>query len=120
MQKSSGKEKSANLFVFFRVYSKGVSSRCIFKAYLNDFLLELESRALGKFIGDLYMGCPTIADGLLFLSSSDTEWQLMYNLARINSQEKRYIIHPQKSAALRWNVTCAVHNSEVVDSWALG
>ena len=33
----------------------------------------LESRALGKYIGNLYMGCPTVADDLLIMSSSDTE-----------------------------------------------
>ena len=91
-----------------------------YKTYLNDFMLDLESRALGKYIGDLYMGCPTMADDLLFLSSSDTELQLMFSLAFINSQEKRYIIHPQKSTAQRRCVTSAVRKDEVIDSWQLG
>ena len=82
--------------------------------------MELEFRALGKFIGSLYMGCPTVADDLLFMSSSDGELQLMFSLAYINSQEKRYIIHPQKTTAQRRNVTKAVRSSETVKDWKLG
>ena len=41
------------------------------------------------------MSCPTVADDL-FLAASDTELQLMFNLAYI-SQEKRYTIHPQNT-----------------------
>ena len=67
----------------------GILSTLFYKAYLNDSLLELETRALGKFIGTLYMGCPTVADDVLFMASSDDELQLMFNLAYINSQEKR-------------------------------
>ena len=66
------------------------------------------------------MGCPTVADDLLFLSSSDTELQLMFSLAYINSHEKRYIIHPQKSTAQRRCVKSIVCESEILDSWLLG
>ena len=86
----------------------GILSTPFYKTSLNDFLLDLESRALGKYIGNLYMGCPTVADDLLFLSSSDTELQLMFSLACINSQEKRYIIHPQKSTGQRRRVKSTV------------
>ena len=48
------------------------------------------------------------------------ELQLMFSLAFINSQEKRYIIHPQKSTAQRRCVTSAVRKDEVIDSWQLG
>ena len=44
----------------------------------------------------------------------------MFSLAFINSQEKRYMIHPQKSTAQRRCVTSAVQKNEVIDSWQLG
>ena len=65
------------------------------------------------------MGCPTVADDL-YLSSSDTELQLMFSLAYINSQEKRYTIHPQKRTAQRRCVKSTVRKSEILDSWLLG
>ena len=99
-------ESEVRLSVFFKVFAKEESFLPIFmahfyKTYLNDFLLELESRALRKFIGGLYMGCPTLADDLLFLTSSDTKLQLVFNLAYINSQEKIYTTHSQKTIAQR-------------------
>ena len=51
----------------------GILSTHFYKTYLNDFLIELESRALGKFMGSLYMGCPTVADVILFMSSRREE-----------------------------------------------
>ena len=72
-------EVSQSFCVLHGVRQGGILSTHFYKTYLNDFLLDLESRALGKYIGDLYMGCPTVADDLLFLSSSDTELQLMFS-----------------------------------------
>ena len=98
----------------------GILSTHFYKTYLNDCLLDLENRALGKFIGNLYMGCPTVADDVLFMASSDYELQLMFNLAYINSQEKRFVIHPQKTTAQRRNVTKSVSRGETVEDWFLG
>ena len=92
----------------------------LLQTYLNDSLLELETRALGKFIGTLYMGCPTVVYDVLFMASSDDGLQLMFNLAYINSQEKRYVIHPQKTTAQRRNVSKFDTQSEIVKDWFLG
>ena len=72
-----------------------------YKAYNNDLLIELESiaRCLGKFIGPIYVGCPTVADDVLLISEDDVELQLMFNLSNIKSQEKRYHILPQKTVS---------------------
>ena len=113
-------EVSQSFSVLQGVRQGGILSTHFYKTYLNDLLFDLESRALGKYIGNLYMGCPTVADDLLLMSSSDTELQLMFSLAYINSQEKRYIIHPQKSTAQRRCVTNAVRKGEILDSWMLG
>ena len=106
-------EFSPTFSVLQGVRQGGILSTHFYKAYLNDSLLELETRALGKFIGTLYMGCPTVADDVLFMASSDDELQLMFNLAYINSQEKRYIIHPQKTTAQRRYVSRADTRSEI-------
>ena len=113
-------EFSPTFSVLQGVRQGGILSTHFYKAYLNDSLLELETRALGKFIGTLYMGCPTVADDVLFMASSDDELQLMFNLAYINSQEKRYVIHPQKTTAQRRNVSKADTRSEIVKGWFLG
>ena len=97
-----------------------LSTLYFYKAYLNDSLLELETRALGKFIGTLYMGCPTVADDVLLMASSDGELQLMFNLAYINTQEKRYVSNPQKTTAQRRNVSKADSRSEIVKDWFIG
>ncbi|MEW8545343.1 MAG: reverse transcriptase family protein, partial [Candidatus Thiodiazotropha sp.] len=113
-------EVSQSFNVLQGVRQGGILSTHFYKAYLNDFLMELESRKLGKFIGSIYMGCPTVADDLLFMASSDGELQLMFSLAFINSQEKRYVIHPQKTTAQRHNASKAVRNNEYVGEWKLG
>ena len=112
-------EVSQSFSVLQGVHQGGILSTHFYKTYLNDLLLDLESSALGKYIGNLYMGCPTVADDLLLVSSSETELQLMFSLAYINSQEKRYIIHPQKSTAQRRCVTNTVRKDEILDSWML-
>ena len=46
--------------------------------------------------------------------------QLMFNPGYINYQEKRYVIHPQKTTALRRNVPTIVREKETVNAWTLG
>ena len=113
-------EFSPTFSVLQGVRQGGILSAHFNKAYLNDSLLELETRALGKFIATLYMGCATVADDVLFMASSDDELQLMFNLAYINSQEKRYVIHPQKTTAQRRNVSKGDTRCEIVKDWFLG
>ena len=85
-----------------------------YKTYNNDLLTELESRCLGKFIGRIYVGCPTVADYVLLISEDDVELQLMLSLSYIKSQEKRYHIHPQKIVIVRKNVSKAKQKQEVI------
>ena len=46
----------------------GILSTQFYNTYNNDLLTVLESRCLGKFIGPIYLGCPTVAADVLFLS----------------------------------------------------
>ena len=88
-------EVSSSFSIRQGVQQGGILSTNFYKTYSNDLQLELEDRCLGKFIGPIYTGCPTVADDVLFLSEDDEELQLMFNLSYIKSEENRYHIHPQ-------------------------
>ncbi|MCG8097222.1 MAG: reverse transcriptase family protein [Candidatus Thiodiazotropha endolucinida] len=113
-------EVSPSINVLQGVRQGGILSTHFYKAYCNDQLTELEETGLGKYIGPIYIGCPTVADDLLFISEDDVELQLMFNLSYIKSQEKRYHIHPQKTVIVRKNVTKDRLKEETVSEWTLG
>ena len=54
------KYEAESFSVLQGVRQGGILSTHFYKTYLNDLLLDLESRALGKYIGNLYMSCLTI------------------------------------------------------------
>lgn len=113
-------EVSTSVDIRQGVRQGGILSTHFYKTYANDLLTELEAKCLGKFIGPIYVGCPTVADDVLFVSEDDVELQLMFNLSYIKSQEKRFHIHPQKTVIVRKNVTKSRRNHEVVSEWKLG
>lgn len=101
----------------------GILSTHLYKAYVNDLLLELEEQDLGMNIGPVYSGCPTCADDILLITSEPNELQLMLSLAFTYSQEHRYHIHPQKSAVIKKNVSkpAKANDTQDVDTnWKLG
>ena len=113
-------EVSSSFSIRQGVQQGEILSTNFYKTNSNDLQLELEDRCLGKFIGPIYTGCPTVADDVLLLSEDDEESQLMFNLSYIKSEEKRYHIHPQKSVVVRKNMTRAKLNQEVISEWKLG
>lgn len=113
-------EISSSVNICQGVRQGGILSTHFYKTYNNDLLTELESRCLGKFIGPIYVGCPTVADDVLLISEDDVELQLMFNLSYIKSQEKRFHIHPQKTVIVRKNVSKAKQKQEVISDWKLG
>ena len=78
----------------------GILSTHLYKLYINDLLKILEENNLGQFIGENYAGCPTCADDILLLSSSEEEMQIMLNTAKSYSDNHRYKIHPTKSVTI--------------------
>ena len=94
-------EESSSFSIRQGVQQSGILSINFYKTYSNDLQLELEERCLGKFIGPIYTGCPTVADNVLLLSEDDGELQLMFNLSCISQKKKRNHIHPQKSVVVR-------------------
>ncbi len=65
----------------------GILSTHLYKLYVNNLLLDLESYNLGKFIGSTYIGCPTCADDVLLIADSSSELQEMLYLAYTYSAE---------------------------------
>ncbi|CAC5406069.1 unnamed protein product [Mytilus coruscus] len=75
----------------------GVLSTHLYKAYINELLLDLQKRNLGSHIGNNYVGCPTCADDIVLLSLNREEMQEMLNIVDNYSKDHRFNIHPQKS-----------------------
>lgn len=96
----------------------GILSTGLYKTYINELLLTLERHKLGTCIGDIYVGCPTVADDVALLANSPSELQSMLNVAYAYANREKYIIHPEKSCILK-----KVHPrkvSSVYSNWKLG
>ncbi|MES9884421.1 MAG: reverse transcriptase family protein, partial [Sedimenticola sp.] len=98
----------------------GVLSTHLYKVYINELLLDLESYSIGKYVGSTYIGCPTCADDVLLIAESSDELQQMLSLAYTYSTERRYKIHPIKSAVIRRSVTKAQQSKESRSDFELG
>ena len=55
----------------------------------------------GKYIGYIYVGCPTCADDVLFMPEDPEELLVMFAIAKSYSGCHRYTIHPQKTQVVR-------------------
>ena len=97
----------------------GILSTHFYKVYVNGLLVEIRRNNLGKFIGCIYVGCPTCADDVLLITEDPDEMLMMLAIASSYSGEKRYIIHPQKT-----NVVCKRCSTKDKDTtgrqWKLG
>ena len=51
-----------------------------YKVYINPLLKMLENANVGAKIGPIYCGCPTCADDIIMLATSDYELQIMLQL----------------------------------------
>ena len=81
--------------VFQGVRQGGVISTRFYKVYVNGFMIELRMNSLGKWIGYIYVGCPTCADDALLITEDPEELQIMFAIAKSYSGCHRYVIHPQ-------------------------
>ena len=94
----------------------GVLSTYLYKIFVEDQLLELETNALGFMLGNIYIGATAVADGLAYLSSTQEILQLMQNVGYRYSDHHHYKIHPTKTKIVE-------HSSEkgsLEYSWKLG
>ncbi|CAC5392109.1 unnamed protein product [Mytilus coruscus] len=88
------------------------------KVYVNNLLEDLKSHNLGLKIGTNYVGCPTYADDIAFLSSSHQELQCMLSVATHHARQSRVTINPTKTKAVILNKPKNINRSDL--NWTLG
>ena len=75
--------------------------------------------SLRKYVGHIYVGCPTCADDVLFLTEDPEELQVVFVIAKSYSGGHRFTFHPQKT-----QVVCKHCSSTVTDNvrqeWNIG
>ena len=88
---------------FSRVYKllQGVGqgkilSPLLYKIYAKSLLILLEKSGKGKYIEDIFVGCPTCADNVLILCQPQDSKEII-NIASDYYKTKRYNIQPSKS-----------------------
>ena len=75
----------------------GILSTNFYKTYIDPLLNLLRSKRLGFRLGTVYVGGPTVADDLAYLTKFKDELQLMLCEADGYSGQNRYQIHPVKT-----------------------
>ena len=75
-------ELSESFDILQSVGQGGILSTHLYKIFVQDLLLELESQCLGFQLGDIYIGTPTCADDIAFIESSKDNLQIMLNVIR--------------------------------------
>ncbi|CAC5356193.1 unnamed protein product [Mytilus coruscus] len=96
----------------------GILSPFLYKVYVNNLLEDLKSHNLGLKIGTNYVGCPTCADDIAFLSSSHQELQCMLSVATHHARQSRVTINPTKTKAVILNKPKNINRSDL--NWTLG
>ena len=67
----------------------GILSPFLYKLYVNNLLEDLKQNSLGLKIGTTYVGCPTCADDIALLGSSQEELQCMLSVALNHANQDR-------------------------------
>ena len=107
---------SERFHIYQGVRQGGILSTHLYKLYINDLLLDLETHQMGKYIGTTYTGCPTCADDLSLMSENSDEFGSMLRLTHTYACKHRYKIHPEKSIAVCKNKA----NQGKPQDWVLG
>ncbi|VDI29779.1 Hypothetical predicted protein [Mytilus galloprovincialis] len=68
---------------------------------------------MGQYIGTNFTGCPTCADDIILLSSTEEEMQSMLDTSKRYSDKHRYKIHPTKSVTINKYSNSKTTKSEV-------
>ncbi|VDI39775.1 Hypothetical predicted protein [Mytilus galloprovincialis] len=92
----------------------GILSTHLYKIFVQDLLVELEQNSLGYHLGDIYVGAPTCADDIAFISNNEYELQIMLNVIDRYAKEHHYKIHPTKTEI----IDCSKRKSSY--SWTMG
>ena len=93
----------------------GIVSTNVYKTYIYPLLNLLRSKRLGFRLGTVYVGGPSVADDLAYLTKFKVERQLMLCEADGYSGQNRYQIHPDKTKVV------SLSNASNEDlKWTLG
>ncbi|CAC5365154.1 unnamed protein product [Mytilus coruscus] len=95
-----------------------ILSPFLYKVYVNYLLDDLKSHSLGLKIGTTYVGCPTCADDVAFISNCEQELQCMLSVTNHHANQSRVTINPSKTKAVILNKPKNVNRSDL--QWTLG
>ena len=98
----------------------GILSPGHYKRYVNGLLRGMEEASLGISFGELYAGCPTVADDVLLMATDGFDLQAMLDLADIYASMERYNIQPAKSSVTCYQTSSKLDNPDVIRNWTLG
>ena len=93
----------------------GILSTHLYKVYVNPLLNNLKDKRFGFRLGTVYIGNPTVADDVAYLSRLRHELQLMFGESSSFSASSRYQIHPTKTV-----VAMLTGKASEGESWSLG
>ena len=90
----------------------------LYKWYIFELLESLKEDKLGLHIGNIYLGTPTCADDVFFMSTEPTgnEMQAMLNISVNYAASHQWEIHPTKSTATLLYETKDIERK----AWTLG
>ena len=95
------------IFIFFPCHFSHYPSPQDYITYIDDNLSIQEKSKLGYHIGNLNFVSPTCADDMVILARSPLELQTLLNLVNTYANEEHYILHPEKSVIIPFNVPMA-------------
>ncbi len=96
----------------------GILSPGLYKRYVDGLLRGMEAASLGLTFGELYAGCPTVADDVLLMATNEWDLQAMLDIADDYACRERYNIQPAKSSVTQFKIFNKPDSS--VRSWTLG
>ena len=89
-----------------------------YKDYIDPSLKLYRTSRAGCYIGIYYVGAPTCADDVLFLTSSPEHLQYLLSIAHEFARQERYIIHPGKTRIIICNYKGP--DPTVLHQWSMG
>ncbi len=98
----------------------GVLSPGHYKRYVDGLLHSLQNAALGLSFGELYAGCPTVADDVLLLATAEWDLQAMLDIADSHASRERYNIQPSKSSITPYTRPGGADLCPSLKEWTLG
>jgi hypothetical protein len=103
---------SRSFQVFKGVRQGGVMSTTLYKLFINQVLMQLQSSAICYHLGNIYIGSPTCADDQLLIADNGADMQAMIEMCFNYSKVHQYSLHPEKST-----VTTYLSHRKEPDKW---